>query len=101
MKNSLIDRKWRISRLPIELLLPALIVGFAAVGHAEGIPQMLITAERPEVCETSANLRDQMQTTAQRAVWKTQIHVGTDLSMKLNSRNGWIRLAAMDYRKTG
>ena len=102
MKNTLIERIRRISRLPIELLVPALIVGFAAVGQAQGIPQMVITAERPVVCETSVDLRDQIQATARRAVWRTQIRVGADLSMKLNSQNSWIRLSATeDDRKRG
>jgi hypothetical protein len=101
MKNIVTDRKKRISRLPIELLLSALIVGFAAVGQAEDIPQMVITAERPTVCETSVDLRDQMRTTANSAVWKTQIRVGVDLSMKLKRDNGWIQLAATPDRKRG
>lgn len=101
MKNTLIDRIRRISRLPIELLLPALIVGFAAVGQAQGIPQMVITAERPADCETSSDLLDQMQVTARRAVWKTRARVGADLSIKLNSQNGWIRVAAADHHKSG
>lgn len=101
MKNIVTDRKKRISRLPIELLLSALIVGFAAVGQAEGIPQMVITAERPTVCETSVDLRDQIRSTANSAVWKTQIRVGVDLSMKLKRDKGWIRLAATPDRKRG
>jgi len=101
MKITLKDRIRRISRLPIALLMPALIVGFAAVGHAQGIPQILITAERPADCETSVDLRDQIQTSARRAVWKTQVRVGADLSMKLNNRNAWVQLAGTEDRKRG
>jgi hypothetical protein len=101
MKHTFKDRIRRIFRLPIGLLMPALIVGFAAVGQAQGIPEMVITAERPAECETSVDLRDQMQVTARRAVWKTQVRVGADLSMKLNNRSDWIRLASTGDRKTG
>ena len=101
MKHTCKDRIRRIFRLPIGLLMPALIVGFAAVGQAQGIPEMVITAERPAECETSVDLRDQMQVTARRAVWKTQVRVGADLSMKLNNRSDWIRLASTGDRKTG
>ena len=44
MNISLKERVRRVYRLPISLLLPALIAGFAAVGQAQGIPQMVITA---------------------------------------------------------
>ena len=101
MNISLQERVRRVYRLPISLLLPALIAGFAAVGQAQGIPQMVITAERPTACETSSDLRDQMQVTARRAVGKTQAQVGADLSVKLNSRNGWIRLTGNYGRKRG
>lgn len=101
MKNALKNRITHIARLPIAMLLPALIAGFAAVGQAQGIPQMIITAEKPANCETSVDLRDQMEATAKRAVWKTQARVDADLRVKLNSQSGWIRLAATDDRKRG
>lgn len=101
MKNTFIDRIKRILRLPIVLLMPAMIAGLAAVGQAQGIPQMVITAKRPARCETSVDLKDQMQKSASRVVWKTQARVGADLSVRLKSLNSWIRLAGIEGRNRG
>lgn len=95
------DRVRRIFRLPISLLVPALITGFAAVGQAQGIPQMVIKAKRPESCEAYPDLRNEIQAAAREAVWTTQARVGADLSMKLHGGNGWVRLAGKDERKRG
>jgi hypothetical protein len=94
-------RVMRIFRLPISLLVPALVSGFAAVGQAQGIPQIVITAERPASCEERPDLRNQIQSTAREAVWHTQARVGADLSLKLRGQRGWIRLAGKDQRKRG
>ncbi len=99
MNKLLKTRATRTSRLPTAMLMLALVAGFASVGQTQDIPQMVITAERPADCETFGDLRDQMQATARRVVWKTQARVGADLNVKLNSRNGWVRLAGADNRK--
>jgi len=101
MNIAMKDRVRRIFRLPISLLVPALVAGFAAVGQAQGIPQMVITAERPTAVDSSLDLRHEIQSTAREAVWKTQARVGDDLSVKLGHQNGWIRSAGKDDRNRG
>lgn len=101
MKNTCNERIRRILRLSMVLLMPAMIAGLAAVGQAQGIPQMVITTERPADYETSIDLKARMQKSANRAVWKTHGRVGADLRVRLKSLNGWIRIAGFDARKRG
>lgn len=101
MKIAFKGRVMRLFRLPISLLVPALVSGFAAVGQAQGIPQMVITAERPTSCEDRPDFKEHIQSTAREAVWHTQARVGADLSLRLRGHNGWIRLAGKDPRKRG
>lgn len=101
MKTLLEKGAMRTFRLPTVMLMLALIAGFASVGQAQDIPQIVITAERPVATETSATFRKEMQATAEAAVWKTQLRVAIDLGMKLKHEQERIRLAGNYDRKRG
>jgi hypothetical protein len=85
MNIKLRKRITRLAQLPTVLLTLALIAGFATVGHAEGIPSMVITATQPSHCDGST-LRNEIQAKARLAVWQTRVSVGTDLGVKLNTQ---------------
>ena len=106
MKMKLKDRIARIVQLPTVLLILALNASFASVGYAEEIPTMVITAERPSECDSvltqyDAALGREIKTTAELAVWKTRVRVATDLGVKLNSRQRYLRLAGLNVKKRG
>jgi hypothetical protein len=92
MKTLLKNRFARI-QLPTVLLGLALYVSFAAVGYAQDISSMVITAERPAHDESVLTLRDEMRATAKDAVWKTRLSVATDLGGKLTTQPSSTRLA--------
>ena len=101
MKIRLEKAAMRAFRLPTVMLTLAAIAGFASVGQAQDIPQIVITAERPVATDTSAAFREEMQSTADSAVWKTQLSVAIDLGTKLTHEQERIRLAGNYDRKRG
>jgi len=101
MNISLQKGAMRTFRLPTVMLMLAMIAGFASVGQAQDIPQIVITAERPDATETSEAFRQEMQATAESAVRKTQLSVAIDLGMKLTHEQERIRLAGNYDRKRG
>ena len=100
------NRIARIFRLPTLLLLLAVSAGFASVGQAQEIPTIVITAERPEKCESLLTMRSEargteIRTDAARAIWKTRVSVATDLSAKLNDKQRPFRIAGKYTDKRG
>ena len=95
------SRSARPARLPTALLSLAILAGSASVGHAEEIPTLIITADRPVHADFSSSIRDEMRDSTEVAVWMTRISVGTDLGVKLGRSNRSFRLAAADMNKRG
>lgn len=91
----------RAIRLPTVMLMLALFAGVASVGQAQDIPEMVITTKRPVAQDASAELRDEMQTTADSVVRKTRFRVAVDLGVKLGFHQDRIRLAEDYDRKRG
>jgi hypothetical protein len=85
MKTLLKNRLVR-NQLPTVLLGLTLYVGFAAVGYAQDISSMVITAQRPAHDVAVLTLRDEVRATAKGAVWNTRLSVATDLGAKLTTQ---------------
>ena len=100
MKTLLKNRLVRI-QLPTVLLGLALYVGFAAVGYAEDISSMVITADRPTHSKPVLMLGDEVRATADGAIWKTRLSVATDLGAKLTTQPRSAHLAGGFTDKRG
>lgn len=99
------NRKDRCKRqpavLPAVLLLLALVVGAASVGHAEDLSSLVITTERPAQTDFSSSVRDEIHERTQTAVWMTRINVGTELNLKLGRPSRKFRLTALNTNERG
>lgn len=84
MKTERIFRAWRGARLPTVMLTLALAVGFASVGHAQDVTEMVVTAQKPQHAVTSALIRDEVQSDARSAARETRIEVAADLGLRLS-----------------
>jgi len=100
MKTLLKNRLVRI-QLPTVLLGLALYAGFAAVGYAQDISSMVVTAERPAHSDSVLMLRDEVRATAGDAVWNTRLRVATSLGAKLATQPHPTRLAGRYSGKRG
>ena len=101
MKNLLKTRLARFGRLPTALLVLVLAAGFASVGQAQDMPELVVTAEKTELGETAAALRDGIQAKAQLAVWQTRVSVAFDLGLRLTGEERPPRVAGKDTGKRG
>jgi len=100
--NSKTESRSRLpARLLTVLLWPALIAGFASVGHAQEPSSLVITVKRPAPRDFNASIRKEVHERTQVAVWMTRIHVRTDLGVKLGQPTHIYRLAASDMNKRG
>jgi hypothetical protein len=99
MKTLLNNRFVRI-QLPTVLLGLASFAGFAAVGYAQDISSMVITAERPAHGD-SVLLREEMRATTRDAIWQTRLSVATDLGAKLTTQPAATRIAGLVTDKRG
>lgn len=101
MKKLLKFRIEEFGRLPTALLTLALFAGFASVGQAQDMPELVVTAAKTELCDTAATLRDDMQAKAQLAVWQTRVSVASDLGLRLTADDRPLSLAGRDAGKRG
>ncbi len=100
--NSKIDsRDKRPACLLTALLWLAIFAGSASVGHAQELPSLVITAERPVYSDFSSSIRDEMRNRTQIAVWMTRFNARTDLGVKLGQHGKTYRVAAIDTNKRG
>ena len=86
-------RAWRGAQLPTALLTLALAVGFASVGQAGEVTEMVVTAQKPRHEATSALIRNKVQSDAQSAARETRIDVANDLGLRLSKEFGPARVA--------
>lgn len=94
-------RGTRGAQLPIVMLALALAAGFASVGQAQNVAEIFVTAERPEHDVTAALIREEMQSEARLAAWKTRMDVASDLDKRLSMENRPERIAAVKSGKRG
>ena len=94
------NRRTRFGLLPTVMLLLALGAGFASVGQAEetALGQAKATMVRPAA---ASQMRNEIRSTAHRAIWLTRVNVATDLGVRLNSQQRPFRLASRDMGKRG
>lgn len=101
MKTERNYRGYRGAQLPTVMLTLALAVGFASVGQAQDVAEIVVTAEKPEHNVTAALIREEMQSEARLAAWKTRMDVATDLGKRLSMENRPERVAVGTAVKSG
>ena len=87
MKTERNDRVFRGAQLPTVMLTLALAVGFASVGQAQDVAEIVVTADQPRHEMRAALIREEMQSEARLAAWKTRIEVASDLGKRLSTEN--------------
>ena len=98
------ERNYRVLRgaqLPTVMLTLALIAGFASVGQAQDVAEIVVTAEKPRHDETAASIRDERQSAARLVAQKTRIDVVSDLGERLSKENRPARVAVRQAVKAG
>ncbi|MAF83551.1 MAG: hypothetical protein CL797_05550 [Chromatiales bacterium] len=83
------------------LLSLVFIVGFASVGHAQELPSLVITAERPVYTDFSSSIRNEIRNQTEIAVWMTRINVRTNLGVKLGHSERSYQVAATGVKTRG
>lgn len=95
------NRRTRIRLLPTAMLSLALGAGFASVGHAQDISPLGAGAMDTALRMTAGELREEIRSTAHRAVWLTRVNVARDLGVRLSSQQRPFRLAGRDTGQRG
>lgn len=93
------NRAWRGARLPTVLLTLALAAGFASVGHAQDVAEIVITAQKPDRDAHATLIREEMQSDARLAARETRIEVASELSQRLNRANRRARITVSQALK--
>jgi hypothetical protein len=101
MKTERTFRGNRGAQLLTVMLTLALVVGFASVGQAQDVAELVVTAEKPRHDVTAALIRDEMQSAARLAANKTRVTVVSDLGERLSKENRPARVAVRKAVKTG
>ena len=101
MKTERNYREMRGAQLPTVMLTLALVVGFASVGLAQDVAEIVVTAERPTLELNAALIREEMQSEARLAAWKTRIDVATNLGKRLSTEHRPERITIGTVVKTG
>ena len=87
MKTERNFRAWRGAQLPTVMLMLALLVGFASVGQAQEVAEIVVTAEKRAHDVTAALIREEMQSDAQLAASKMRKDIAAELSRRLSKEN--------------
>ena len=88
------NRKARFQSLPTALLWLALGAGFATVGQAEESLQNLTVTEKAVPVSNAGDLRQEIQTSAQDAAWRTRVSAASKLGVRLKGQHRSYRLAS-------
>lgn len=87
MKTERNFRARRGAQLPTVMLLLASLVGFASVGQAQDVAEIVVTAEKRAHDVTAALIREEMQSDAQLAASKMRRDIAAELSRRLSKEN--------------
>ena len=86
-------RAWRGAQLPTVMLLLASLAGFASVGQAQDVAEIVVTADKPEHDAKVALIREEMQSDARLAASQTRMEVMAELGRRLSKENRPPRVA--------
>lgn len=101
MKKLLKIRIEEFRRLPTALLTLAMFAGFASVGQAQDMPELVVTAQRLEAPELASELRHDLRSGATDAVWETRVTVAAALGIRLTGEDRPVRIAGSGAGKRG
>ncbi len=93
MKKLLKIRIEEFRRLPTALLTLAMFAGFASVGQAQEMPELVVTAQKLGAPELTCELRDDLRSGATDAVWDTRVAVAAALGIRLTGEDRPVRIA--------
>lgn len=91
------NRESRFPSLPTAMLWLALGASFASVGHAEEALQNVTVTGRAPMETPATAIRNELQATAEDAVWLTRISVASKLSARLHHQRRPFRVASRGW----